>query len=153
MRYVIFLFFFTLTSVGISQNRLDKFEPTYQKSKSLVMAKNYTVNFTMVYDNSRREQINSNTNSVSIYQSNSSGSLASFSNRGVIFDFNGAISNYKVKFDDSRKLINISYELNNNSDKIENVELAIRPNGNAILSIKDNSGQSIYWLGSLAIKF
>jgi hypothetical protein len=151
MRYVIFLLFLTITSVGISQNRLDKFEPTYQKSKSLVMAKNYTVNFTMVYDNNRREQINSNTNSVSINQSSSSGSLASFSNRGVIFDFNGTLSNYKVKFDDSRKLINISYEVNN-SDKIEIVELAIKPNGNAILSIQDNSGERIYWLGSLATK-
>jgi hypothetical protein len=115
------------------------------------MAKNYTVNFTMVYDNNRREQINSNTNSVSINQSSSSGSLASFSNRGVIFDFNGTLSNYKVKFDDSRKLINISYEVNN-SDKIEIVELAIKPNGNAILSIQDNSGERIYWLGSLATK-
>lgn len=149
MRYVIFLLFLSITSVGIGQSRLDKFEPTYQKSKSLVMAKNYTVNFTMVYDNSRREQINSNTNSVSINQSNSSGSLASFSNRGVIFDFNGAISNYKVKFDDNRKLINISYDLINNG-KSQFIELAIKPSGNVILLLKKDSGKSTSWIGNLA---
>ncbi|WP_370391234.1 DUF4251 domain-containing protein [uncultured Winogradskyella sp.] len=149
MRYVIFLLLLTITSVGIGQSRLDKFEPTYQKSKSLVMAKNYTVNFTMVYDNSRREQINSNTNSISINQFNSSGRLASFSNRGIIFDFNGAISNYKVNFDDNRKLINISYDLINNG-KSKFIELAIKPSGNVILLLKKDSGKSTSWIGNLA---
>ncbi|MBO3116947.1 DUF4251 domain-containing protein [Winogradskyella sp. DF17] len=147
MRYSILFVFIGLTMVMQGQDRLDKFELTYQNSKKQINSQEYTINFNMVYDGRNREKIDKNSNVLIVNGLSSKGQLKSVLQNKSDIDLNGSIENYKVKFDDATKHINISYDLNSSS--LYKVQMAIKANGNVILSASSDSDSPITWIGRL----
>lgn len=147
MRYLLLAIVVGFSMVLQGQNGLDKFEPTYQNSKKLINLQKYTINFNVVYDGRIREKIDENANVLTVNGLSSKGQLNAVLKNTSDIDLNGPMENYKVKFDDVTKLINITYDLNSSSQ--HNIKITIKANGNAILSVSSNFN-SISWIGRLS---
>lgn len=147
MRYLLLAIVVGFSMVLQGQNRLDKFEPTYQNSKKLINSQKYTINFNVVYDGRTREKIDDNANVLTVNGLSSKGQLKAVLKNTSDIDLNGPMENYKVKFDDVTKLINITYDLNSSSQ--HNIKITIKANGNAILSVSSDLN-SISWIGRLS---
>ncbi|MGB0982015.1 MAG: DUF4251 domain-containing protein [Winogradskyella sp.] len=142
---VVFCFAITLNSYAQqSVSQKDKFEATYNHSKAITKSQNYTFVGEWIVDGKKREQLDGNINKIKISKSNSSGRLNLFKKENKTIDFNGAIKNYKVVYNDNNQRVSISY-------KIKDIKVAIEiaMNGNAFLKTTFNDGNTISYVGQL----
>lgn len=154
LKYISFLVFFTVvcneSSYAQSRNidQEARFKEIYKTTKSLVSTNQYQYVGTYVFDNRRRERLESGTNTLIVNSSQSQGTIRSLREDNLSYSLNGQIKDYKVEYGDAEQTINISYKVNTPSETME-ISIAVKRNGNAFLTLNTATGQRINWTGML----
>ena len=127
----------------------EKFQSTYNKSKSLVQNKRYQFQATIVFDGNKREKSKS---TMAISNQKVSGELTSFTeNKVTFFVDDSKIKNYKTVFNDEKQTILIQWNIKEGATTFD-FTIEVKPNGSAILSTSQNNLEDLKWMGNL-IKF
>jgi hypothetical protein len=129
-------------------NRLDKFEATYQRSKQLVNSQRIYINFNLVYGNGKRVRLDTISNTLIVTKKSSRGNLQTSLGETSMINLDGAVENYNIRFDDIKKHIEILFDLMTKEGS-EKITIGIKPNGmvNLITTLKNAKGMT--WLGNL----
>lgn len=130
------LFGFTATSLSCAQSKTtqkEKFQSTYNEMKALVQSKDYKFVGDFVYNNKKREKLDTATNNIAVNQSEVSGFASALYAKDEAINVNGKITNYNVNFDDDAQEIAIEFTVDDIKFYID-----IKPNGNAFLAIKSS---------------
>jgi hypothetical protein len=132
------LSFSTHTVVSAQSKTLQKeqFQNTYNSLKALVKAKEFKYVGEVVFSNAKRERLNSDSNTLTINNTNAVGSISALEKKAKATQIKGEISNYKVNFNDDLQTISIQFNVNKMT-----VYLNIKPNGNAVLTLKQGASE------------
>ncbi|WP_296385219.1 DUF4251 domain-containing protein [Winogradskyella sp.] len=144
---LVILFSLSATTFSYAQTKTsqkEKFQTTYNSSKALVKSQAFQYIGNVVYNNKKRERLDSNTNTISINKSKASGQVKSLSNLNKTFDLDGEIEDYMVSFNDDNQRISIEFSVNQ-----YNVFIDIKPNGNAFLTVSSGANNTISWTGRI----
>ena len=141
------IFSISIVTLSFAQSKVsqkEKFQASYNTTKALVETQVYQFNGEVVYNNKKREKLDSNSNSISINKSTASGYLTSLSAENKSFKISGSIDNYKISFKDEKQQIYIEFNVGDDTFYI-----AVKPNGNAFLTIKDLDETTASYTGKL----
>lgn len=147
-KFTLFTVLFSLCAISYStaqvkEKQQAQFETTYNQSKAIVQSQDYSFVGEMVYEDKTRERLNSESNTIVIQKSQVSGTLASLTSEGEIFNLNGSIQDYKVSFSDDTQEISIQFKVKSESNFSE-VQIDVKPNGNAFLEFKSLNSSASY---------
>ena len=102
----------------------------------------------MVYNNKKRERLNSDSNTIVINKSEVSGSVISLISDNKTFDVTGTIVNYKTSFDDDKEQISITINIKTSTQMLD-MFIDIKSEGNAFLTVSTGNYNTISWTGKL----
>ncbi len=126
---------FSLSVVNTSnaQSKSDykeKLQGTYDAMKTIVKSKDFKYIGEVVFENTKRERVNAEANTLMVNQAKSSGNLSGLDSKTKV-ELDGKISNYNVNFNDDSQTIHIEYGINKMKILID-----IKANGNAFLTLE-----------------
>ena len=145
------LFSFLPTTYNFAQTKeiqKVKFQDNYQKAKELVKTRHFSFVGEMVYNNKKRERLNSDSNTIVINKSEVSGSVISLISDNKTFDVTGTIVNYKTSFDDDKEQISITINIKTSTQMLD-MFIDIKSEGNAFLTVSTGNYNTISWTGKL----
>ena len=141
------IFSISIVTSSFAQSKVsqkEKFQSIYDTTKTLVETQVYQFIGEVVYNNKKREKLDSNSNSISINKSTASGYLTALSSENKSFKISGSIDNYKISFKDEKQQIYIEFNVGDDTFYID-----IKPNGNAFLTIKNSDKSTASYVGRL----
>jgi hypothetical protein len=121
----------TVVTAQSKKTQKETFQATYNAMKTLVKSKEFKYVGEVVFEDRKRERLNSDSNTFSVDNSNVTGLLQALGEATKVIPIKGEISNYNVNFNDD--LQNISIEFSVNKMKIY---IDIKANGNAFLTVE-----------------
>jgi hypothetical protein len=143
---LVILFSLSATTYSCAQSKSaqnEKFQATYTNSKALVESHNFQFVGEVVYNNKRREKLDSDA-IISINESKVSGIVIGLTNLNESYNLDGEIENYKEVCNDDNQQISIEF----NVKKLK-IFIDIKPNGNAFLTVSSGPGDYISWTGHI----
>jgi hypothetical protein len=141
--FIFSLFATTHTLAQTKENQNKLFKSNYNQSKVLVQSRDFSFVGDMVYENKTRERLNADSNTISIKTAKVSGILTALTSKNETFNFNGAIEDYKVLYDDEKQQILIQFNVKTATQTL-NVRIEVKPNTNAFLEVKSKSSSASY---------
>lgn len=149
---IVFLVSFSATSLVTAQtsrSQEEKNEIIYNNCKAAVKAMQYNFVADWVFKDNQREQLESNSNGITINESEISGKLISSVANNAIFSVDGTIENYTTKFDEESKRIMITFKVNTKTDILA-FSIKVMPTGNTFLDVSSTENGSISYRGRLS---
>ena len=140
--------FETYGNAQSNPSQKEQFQTTYNSMKSLVQSQVYNFVGNVVFDGRKREKLNDENNTIVINKSEISGNVISLQSRNKSFDVNGTIENYKALSNDDKQHISVQFKIKSPTQILE-VQIVIKPNGNAVLTVSSNDNNSISWVGHI----
>lgn len=137
----------TLVCAQGNQRQKEMFESTYQNSKELVSSKVFVYNGDLVLGNGTRESLTEN-NQLKINLTEVSGTISAPTAENKSINLDGDIEDYSVNYKDEKQQISINFNVNTASGLVS-VNIEVKPNAKAFLTVTKDDGTSIQWTGSL----
>ena len=132
-----------------------KAQNEYDAMKELVDSKSYEFNADWILSAGSRINIASGSNTMTIEQDSATAAMQYFGtvtnigprgSEGVSFD--NVMKNYKVKYNDHKKKINVSYSVKNKSENFD-ISLSIYSSGKAYADIYSNNKSNVTYDGNV----
>ena len=128
------------------QTQKEQFQSTYNNMKSLVESQVFDFVGDVVFAGRTREKLNNDINTITINKSQASGSIISLKSKNKSFDLNGDVEDYQTVSDDDKQNIFIQFKVKSPTQTLD-VNIEIKPNGNATLTASSGTNNSITWVG------
>jgi len=138
----------TFLTAQSKQTQREVFATTYHNTKTLVNSQQFLYVGEMVYNNETREVLNDEINTLIINKSQVSGKVVSIKSDKKTVNVTGKIENYNVSFDDQKQEVNITFNVNT-GNKTATLNIEVKPNGNAFLTVSSAGVENISWTGKL----
>ncbi len=138
----------TFVTAQSKQTQREVFATTYHNTKALINSQQFLYVGEMVYNNETREVLNDEINTLIINKSEVSGKVVSIKSDKKTVNVTGKIENYNVSFNDQKQEVNISFNVNT-GNKRATLNIEVKPNGNAFLTVSSAGVENISWTGKL----
>ncbi|MUU77130.1 DUF4251 domain-containing protein [Winogradskyella endarachnes] len=129
------------------KSQKDMFESTYQNSKELVSSKKFVYQGDLVLGEGTRESLTEN-NQLKIDGAEVSGNISAPTSENKTINLEGDIEDYSVNFKDQIQQISINFNANTDSGLVS-VNIEVKPNGKAFLTLTKEDDTTVKWTGSL----
>lgn len=121
----------TFVSAQSKPSQKEVFATTYHNTKTAIETQNYQYVGYVVYNNEKRQNLESDSNTLRIEKDQVDGKLSSLSTYAFNTKDAKRITEYTVSFNDDTQQITIQFNVGKDQFHIE-----IKPNGNAFLTLK-----------------
>lgn len=138
----------TIVTAQSKQTQKEVFASTYHNTKTLVNTQQFLYVGEMVYNNETREVLNDEIKTLTIDKSEVSGKVISVRSDKKTINVTGKIEDYMASFDDQKQEVNISFNVKTESATVT-INIEIKPNGNAFLTVSSAGNEKISWTGKL----